>query len=150
MTKTNTWQTWPLFREGAPNRQNGNFQGEKKIWSNVQDLGLTPRHTDWLTDRQSQCGFDFGTLPVCITTADMVSDINCSLYLEICDIIVYQHGRSLNGFIALRGYKDLILDTEHFLIILSSRQKECHSQVPVNGLVEHDFTVKGKFLKSQM
>jgi hypothetical protein len=49
MTKTDTWQTRPLVREGAPKRQDSNFEGGKKCWSNVQDLGLTPRHTDWLT-----------------------------------------------------------------------------------------------------
>jgi hypothetical protein len=35
-----------------------NFE-KKNLWSNVPDMGLTPRHTDWLTDRQSQCDFDF-------------------------------------------------------------------------------------------
>jgi hypothetical protein len=54
-----TWQTRPLVREGAPKRQDSNFE-KNNLWSNVPDLGLTPRHTDWLTDRQSQCDFDFG------------------------------------------------------------------------------------------
>jgi hypothetical protein len=49
MTKTNTWQTRPLVREGAPKRQNSNFEGGKKFWSNVPGSGSTPRHTDWLT-----------------------------------------------------------------------------------------------------
>jgi hypothetical protein len=48
MTKTDTWQTRPLVREDAPNRQDSNFE-KKNIWSKVPDLGSTPRHTDWLT-----------------------------------------------------------------------------------------------------
>jgi hypothetical protein len=48
MTKTDTWQTRPLVREGAPKRQDSNIE-KKNLWSNVPDLGLTPRHTDWLT-----------------------------------------------------------------------------------------------------
>jgi hypothetical protein len=34
------------------------LKGKKNLWSNVPDLGLIPRHTDWLTDHQSQCDFD--------------------------------------------------------------------------------------------
>jgi hypothetical protein len=48
MTKTDTWQTRPLVREGAPKRQDSNFE-KKNLWSNVPDLDLTPRHSDWLT-----------------------------------------------------------------------------------------------------
>jgi hypothetical protein len=49
MTKTDTsWQTRSLVREGAPNRQNSNFEGKKnsgqmsKIWTWHQDI-----LTDW-------------------------------------------------------------------------------------------------------
>jgi hypothetical protein len=31
----------------------------KNLWSKVPYLGSTPRHTDWLTDRQSQSDFEF-------------------------------------------------------------------------------------------
>jgi hypothetical protein len=41
MTKTDTWQTRPLVKEGAPKR-----------------LGLDTK-TYWLANRQSQCDFDF-------------------------------------------------------------------------------------------
>jgi hypothetical protein len=57
VTKTDTWQTRPLVREVAPKRQDSNFEGGKKFWSNVQDLGSTQRPTDrptdWPTDRPS-------------------------------------------------------------------------------------------------
>jgi hypothetical protein len=62
MTKTDTWQTRPLVREGAPKRQDSNFE-KKNLRSNVPDLGLTPR----LTDRQSQCDFDFDFVTVLLT-----------------------------------------------------------------------------------
>jgi hypothetical protein len=42
------WQTRPLVREGAPHGQDSNFQTRRNIWSR-----------DRLTDRQSQCDFDF-------------------------------------------------------------------------------------------
>jgi hypothetical protein len=41
-------QTRPLAREGAPQWQDSNYTS----WA--------PRQSDWLTDRQSQCDFDFG------------------------------------------------------------------------------------------
>jgi hypothetical protein len=48
--KTDEWQTRPLVREGAPQRQDINFAGEN-LWSKVPDWA---RHqdilTDWLTD----------------------------------------------------------------------------------------------------
>jgi hypothetical protein len=47
MTKTETWQTRPLVREGAPKRQDSN--SEKKSLVKSPRLGSTPRHTDWLT-----------------------------------------------------------------------------------------------------
>jgi hypothetical protein len=52
-----TWQTRPLVREGAPKRQDSNFE-KKNLWSNVPD---------WLTDRQSQCDFDFDYIISCNT-----------------------------------------------------------------------------------
>jgi hypothetical protein len=56
MTKTNTWQTRPLVREGAPERKDSNF--EKKISGQKSQIGLDTK-TYWPTDRQSQCDFDF-------------------------------------------------------------------------------------------
>jgi hypothetical protein len=47
MTKTDTWQTRPLVREGAPKRQDSNFV-KKNFWSNVPDLDQDIL-TDWLT-----------------------------------------------------------------------------------------------------
>jgi hypothetical protein len=38
--------TRPLVREGAQKRQDSNFEKRKNLWSNIPDLGLTPRHTD--------------------------------------------------------------------------------------------------------
>jgi hypothetical protein len=36
-----------LSSERTPQkRRDSNFEKEKKIWSNVQDLGSTPKHTD--------------------------------------------------------------------------------------------------------
>jgi hypothetical protein len=60
MTKTDTWQTRPLVREGAPKKklQDCNFQ-KKKLWSKVPYLGSTPRHTDWLTVSRNVTDFDF-------------------------------------------------------------------------------------------
>jgi hypothetical protein len=48
MTKTDTWQTRPLVREGAPKRQNSNFEEREKIWLNVPRFGLDTK-TYWLT-----------------------------------------------------------------------------------------------------
>jgi hypothetical protein len=56
MTKTDTWQTRPLVREGAPKRQDSKF--EKKSLVKCPRFGLETK-TYWLTDRQSQCDFDF-------------------------------------------------------------------------------------------
>jgi hypothetical protein len=56
MTKTETWQTRPLVREGAPKRQNSNFEGKKK---SGQMSKIWAWHQDILTDCQSQCDFDF-------------------------------------------------------------------------------------------
>jgi hypothetical protein len=42
------WQTRPLVREGAPQKEDGNCQTAKKIWSWAPDGGSTPRLTDWL------------------------------------------------------------------------------------------------------
>jgi hypothetical protein len=50
MTKTDTWQTRPLVREGAPKRQDSNF--EKKISDQKSQIGLDTKK-NWLTDRQS-------------------------------------------------------------------------------------------------
>jgi hypothetical protein len=53
-------QTRPLVREGAPRKQDRNCQRVTNIWPWAPDGA---RHqdllTDWLTDRQSQCDFDF-------------------------------------------------------------------------------------------
>jgi hypothetical protein len=52
MTNTDKWQTRLLVREGAPKRQDSNFGwgggGGKNLVKSPR-LGLTPRHTDWLT-----------------------------------------------------------------------------------------------------
>jgi hypothetical protein len=59
MTKTDIWQTRPLVREGAPKNDKivtfkKKISGQKShIWVWHQDIGY------WLTDRQSQCDFDF-------------------------------------------------------------------------------------------
>jgi hypothetical protein len=57
MTKTDTWQTRPLVKEGAPKKQNSNFE-EKKILVKGPRFGLDTK-TYWLTYRQSQSDFDF-------------------------------------------------------------------------------------------
>jgi hypothetical protein len=49
-------QTRPLVREGAPRKQERNCQTEINIWSWAPDGA---RYQDLLTDRQSQCDFDF-------------------------------------------------------------------------------------------
>jgi hypothetical protein len=49
---TDKWQNRPLVREGAPHGQDSNFQTRRNIW------GLDTK-TDRLTDRQSECDFDF-------------------------------------------------------------------------------------------
>jgi hypothetical protein len=46
-------QTRPLVREGAPEKQDRNCQRVINIWS------WAPAKIYWLTDRQSQCDFDF-------------------------------------------------------------------------------------------
>jgi hypothetical protein len=50
LTKTDKWQTRPLVREGAPQRQGSNF--EKKNSGQKSQIGLDTK-TYWLTDRQS-------------------------------------------------------------------------------------------------
>jgi hypothetical protein len=50
-------QTRPLVREGTPQQQDRNSQRVMDIWSWAPDGA---RHQDLLTDRQSQCDFDFG------------------------------------------------------------------------------------------
>jgi hypothetical protein len=47
MTKTDTWQTRPLVREGAPKRHDRNFERGGNLWSMVPDW---TRHLDILTD----------------------------------------------------------------------------------------------------
>jgi hypothetical protein len=53
-------QTHPFVREGVPQRKDRDCQTVINIWSWVSDRA---RHqdwlTDWLTDRQSQCDFEF-------------------------------------------------------------------------------------------
>jgi hypothetical protein len=49
-------QTRPLVIEGAPQKQDRNFQTE--ISGHEPQMGLDTK-TYWLTDRQSQCDFDF-------------------------------------------------------------------------------------------
>jgi hypothetical protein len=56
MTKTDTRQTRPLVREGAPKRQTSNFEGEKKCSGQMSKIW--DWHQDILTDRQSQCECD--------------------------------------------------------------------------------------------
>jgi hypothetical protein len=50
------WQTRPLVREGAPQKQDRNCQTVIHIWSWAPD--------GWLTDRQWQCDFDLFDLAV--------------------------------------------------------------------------------------
>jgi hypothetical protein len=59
-TMTDKWQTRPLVREDAPIEQDNNFH----IGGRKKNLVVGPRRvldtkTYWLTDRQSQCDFDF-------------------------------------------------------------------------------------------
>jgi hypothetical protein len=51
-------QARPLVREGAPQKQDRNCQALKKISGHEPQMGLDTK-TYWLTDRQSQCDFDF-------------------------------------------------------------------------------------------
>jgi hypothetical protein len=55
-TENDKWQTRPLVREGAPLRQDSNFQtttfGQKVIPGHKSQSGLNTS-TYWLTDRQS-------------------------------------------------------------------------------------------------
>jgi hypothetical protein len=54
-TENDKWQTRPLIREGAPQRQDSNFQkttfGQKVISGHKSQSGLDTS-TYWLTDRQ--------------------------------------------------------------------------------------------------
>jgi hypothetical protein len=56
-TMTDKRQTRPLVREGAPHGQAVTFKQEE-ISGRVPQPGLDDK-TDRLTDRQSQCDFDF-------------------------------------------------------------------------------------------
>jgi hypothetical protein len=49
-------QTRPLVREGAPQKQDRNCQTNKYLVMSPRG-DSTPRLTDWLTDRESQCDF---------------------------------------------------------------------------------------------
>jgi hypothetical protein len=55
-------QTRPLVREGTPQKQDRNCQIVIYIWSWAPD-GVWHQDllTDWLTDRQSQCDFNFNS-----------------------------------------------------------------------------------------
>jgi hypothetical protein len=52
-TETDKWQAWPLVREGAPQRQDSNYQtatlGEEVIFGHKSKSGLDTM-TYWLTD----------------------------------------------------------------------------------------------------
>jgi hypothetical protein len=54
-TENDKWQTWPLVKEGALQRQDSNFQTttfrQKVISSHKSQSGLDTL-TDWLTDWQ--------------------------------------------------------------------------------------------------
>jgi hypothetical protein len=52
LTVTDKRQTRPLVREGAQQRQDSKNQAEV-ISGRKSHSGPTPRHTDWLTNRQS-------------------------------------------------------------------------------------------------
>jgi hypothetical protein len=54
-------QTRPLVREGAPQKQDRICQKIINIWSRARDGA---RYQDLLTDRQSQCDFDFDLTPL--------------------------------------------------------------------------------------
>jgi hypothetical protein len=62
-TENDEWQTRPLVREGAPQRQESNFQptalGQEEISRHKSQSGLDTL-TYWPTDRQLQHDFDFG------------------------------------------------------------------------------------------
>jgi hypothetical protein len=48
MTKTDTWQTQPLVREGAPKRQDSNFGKKKKISGQMSQIWASHHVTsDW-------------------------------------------------------------------------------------------------------
>jgi hypothetical protein len=55
--KTDEWQTRPLGREVTPQRQSSKF--EKKNNSGYKSQSGLDTKTYWLTDRRSQCDFDF-------------------------------------------------------------------------------------------
>jgi hypothetical protein len=56
LTDSDKRQTRPLVREGAPYRQDSNFQ-EEEISGHEPQTGLDTK-TDWLTDRHSECDSD--------------------------------------------------------------------------------------------
>jgi hypothetical protein len=56
--KTDTWQTRPLVREGAPKNDKTETFKKKKSLVKSPIFGLDTK-TYWLTDRQSQSDFDF-------------------------------------------------------------------------------------------
>jgi hypothetical protein len=54
------WQTRPLVREGALQRQDSNCETVTNIWSWAPNGARHQnRLTDWLTDYQLKCDFDF-------------------------------------------------------------------------------------------
>jgi hypothetical protein len=57
MTKTDTWQTRPLVKEGAHKKTKTVTLGKKKISGQKSQIGLDTK-TYWLTGRQSQCDCD--------------------------------------------------------------------------------------------
>jgi hypothetical protein len=64
-TENDKWQTQPLVREGAPQRQDRNFQTTtfgQEVISGHKSQSRLDTLTYWLTDRQLQSDFDFDTL----------------------------------------------------------------------------------------
>jgi hypothetical protein len=60
MIKTDTWETRPHVREGAP-KKDKTVTLKKKNSGQKSQIGLDTK-TYWLTDRQTQCDFDFDFL----------------------------------------------------------------------------------------
>jgi hypothetical protein len=59
-TMTDKWQIRPLVREDAPIEEDSNFHiGGRKKNQVVGPRRVLDTKTYWLTDRQSQCDFDF-------------------------------------------------------------------------------------------
>jgi hypothetical protein len=86
-TETDKWQTRPLVREDAPQRQECNVPTETFRWEIMSGekprVGSTPRHIDWLTVSSNVTLLYFRIAPFSACTVTRYHWINSFMYVSI-------------------------------------------------------------------